>query len=189
MDRRRIPQDYKNNHPIPSLSSSPSITLPASPSSLADSRPITPANCLYIRPVSSPSPLRSSGPHSRPKLSIVIPQSRLLQSLIVAEAPHPSYQAHPYLSPPFNYCKKSNGCSLDRDREYKAGKPRHISVEYWGRDIMEVDLEGMSYAAKCAYSRQSRLPISTITLSIVLLIIFLTCISLTSAGPYFLVGA
>lgn len=178
----------QNNHPILNLSPTASIPLPTSPSDLEDSRPVTPANRLYVRPMSSPPPPRPNGPCFRPKLNIVIPQSHLLQSLIVAEEPHPPYRIHPYLSPPFSYCQKSNDCSLGRDREYKTGKPCHISVEYPGRNMMEVDLEGMSYAAKCAYSRQIRLRVSAITLSIVLLMIFLISISLTSAGPYFVVG-
>lgn len=173
----------QDSHPIHNLSSTASTPIPASTSSLDDFRPVTPVNCLYIRQSSNPpSPPRPSRPQLRPKLSIVIPQSRILQSLIVADKVHPPYHTHPYLSAPFDYDMKSNSRSLDRDRGHKTRKPCHISMEYSGRDIMEVDLERMSYAAKCVYSRQSKLRISTIlsTLAVMILMIFLICISLTS---------
>lgn len=205
MDRRRISLHYKvkaslfqelyckpicytmtclqDSHPILNLSSRASTPIPASTSSLNDFRPVTPVNSLYIRQSSNPpSPPHLSRPQLRPKLSIVIPQSHILQSLIVAEELHPPYHTHPYLSAPFNYDMKSKSGSLDRDRGHKTRKPCHISMEYSRRDIMEVDLEGMSYAAKCVYSRQSKLRISAIlsSLAIMILMIFLISISLTS---------
>nr|KIR46917.1 hypothetical protein I312_03810 [Cryptococcus bacillisporus CA1280] len=104
----------QDSHPILNLSSTASTPIPASTSSLDNFRPVTPANCLYIRQSSSPpSPPRPSRPQLRPKLSIVIPQSHILQSLIVAEELHPPYHTHPYLSAPFNYDMKSNSRSLD----------------------------------------------------------------------------